>query len=433
MTRILLTTSAMPSHVRPTTAIARRLATDGHEVTWYTGAPFRELVESTGATFVASRVELDVDAALHAGGSRRGLARLNELVLATFLAPIPAYMADLAAHVDRVDPDVVVADHSFRAGLFLAEQRAIPRVAVSVGPLNLSSVDTAPFGTGLPPATGLPGRLRNRVRHRLVRHVRSRDLQRAARRIRAEAGLPPLGGFFIDWASLVADRYLEATVPELEYPRRDLLPTVEFVGALLESGVDDWQPPAWWPELQAERQQCRPVVFVTQGSISTDPADLLLPAIEALAGEELLVVATTSGRDPDELLPSGRRPANVRLAEFVPYVDVLAVSDLVVSNGGYGGVQTALAQGVPLVVAGTSEDKREITNRLVWSGAGVSLSSDTPSPAAIRAAVRAVLADRTYRTRARSLQAAYARYDAPARAADAILEVAGLRPRSRAA
>jgi hypothetical protein len=41
-----------------------------------------------------------------------------------------------------------------------------------------------------------------------------------------------------------------------------------------------------------------------------------------------------------------------------------------VTNGGYGGVQQALANGVPLVVAGDSEDKPEVAARVRWSGTG---------------------------------------------------------------
>lgn len=428
MVRILVTSSPMPAHVRPTVPIVRELVGAGHHVVWYTGPEFRSLVTGTGAEFAPSSVQLDVEAALRAGAGRRGLARLNKLVLEVFLKPIPAYLADLADLADRVDPDVVVADHSFRAGMFLAEQRGIPRVAFSVGPLNLSSVATAPFGTGRPPATSAPGRLRNRARHWAVRNVFSREPQRAARRIRRAAGLRPLRGFFIDWVSMVADRYLEATVPEFEYPRPDLRPTVRFVGAMLETGVDDWTPPAWWPDVEAARRAGRPVVFLTQGSITTDPTNLILPAISALRSEDVLLVATTSGRDPQELLPAGERPQMLRLASFIPYTEMLPLTDLMITNGGYGGVQTALSHGVPLVVSGTSEDKKETNARVAWCGAGVSLSTDTPEPAALAAAARTVLADPSYRAHAQRLKDAYGRYCAPQLAAAAVLEVAIRKP-----
>jgi UDP:flavonoid glycosyltransferase YjiC (YdhE family) len=42
---------------------------------------------------------------------------------------------------------------------------------------------------------------------------------------------------------------------------------------------------------------------------------------------------------------------------LLPHVDAM------VTNGGYGGVQQALAHGVPLVVTGDSEDKPEVAAR----------------------------------------------------------------------
>jgi len=78
--------------------------------------------------------------------------------------------------------------------------------------------------------------------------------------------------------------------------------------------------------------------------------------------------------------------------------------DVMVTNGGYGGVQQALANGVPLVVAGDSEDKPEVAARVHWSGTGVNLRTGRPSPAMVARAVRGVLDRPTYRARAQALQ-----------------------------
>ena len=71
-----------------------------------------------------------------------------------------------------------------------------------------------------------------------------------------------------------------------------------------------------------------------------------------------------------------------------------------VTNGGYGGVQFALAHGVPVVVAPGKEDKVEVAARVVWSGTGVSLRRQRPSGARVRRGVRRVLADPSFRTAA---------------------------------
>ena len=138
------------------------------------------------------------------------------------------------------------------------------------------------------------------------------------------------------------------------------------------------------------------MVHVTQGTLdNADLGRLLLVTTRALARDDVLVVATTGGPDPEPL----RRdlPANVRLERFVPHDLLLPHVDVMVTNGGYGGVQQALANGVPLVVAGDSEDKPEVAARVQWSGAGVNLHTGRPSPAMVGRAVRRVLAHGSYR------------------------------------
>jgi UDP:flavonoid glycosyltransferase YjiC (YdhE family) len=306
----------------------------------------------------------------------------------------------------------------------LAEQRDIPRVIFTVTPLTLSSADTAPFGSGLPPATTALGRLRNRALNRVVHNLVFAGSQRFAARLRSDLGLPPLDGSFLDWGASIADRYLHATIPELEYPRRDLPDNVELIGALLPTGVDAWSAPPWWNELATARSDGRRVVVVTQGTIATDPNNLLVPAIQALARDDVLIVATTGGADPGTVVPRAQRPRNLRLETFVPFTELLPLAGVLVTNGGYGGVQTALAHGVPLVVAGRSEDKMEVSARVAWSGAGISLGTDRPKQDAIADAVRQVLAVPSYREAAHRLGDGYANYDAAARAAEVILGAA---------
>jgi UDP:flavonoid glycosyltransferase YjiC (YdhE family) len=68
-----------------------------------------------------------------------------------------------------------------------------------------------------------------------------------------------------------------------------------------------------------------------------------------------------------------------------------------VTNGGFGGVQRALAAGVPLVVAGATEEKPEVAARVQWAGCGVNLHTGSPRPDKVLGAVRQVLRDPSYR------------------------------------
>jgi len=95
-----------------------------------------------------------------------------------------------------------------------------------------------------------------------------------------------------------------------------------------------------------------------------------------------------------------------------------------VTNGGFNGVQMALANGVPLVAAGRTEDKAEVCARIEWAGVGINLKTRTPTPEQIRKAVQQLLTNSRYKDRVRALQEEINRYDAPLTAATLLEKLA---------
>lgn len=110
-------------------------------------------------------------------------------------------------------------------------------------------------------------------------------------------------------------------------------------------------------------------------------------------------------------------PANARVERFIPHAVLLPHVDVMVTNGGYNGVLTALAHGVPLVAAGRSEDKQEVSARIAWAKAGIDLKTDTPSAEQLAIAVRRVLCEPIFRRNAERIQADFAQHDGPTEAA----------------
>src|ERR1700716_2101582 len=56
--------------------------------------------------------------------------------------------------------------------------------------------------------------------------------------------------------------------------------------------------------------------------------------------------------------------------------------------------------GIPRVAAGLTEVKVEVNARVGWSGVGINLATNEPTPQALREAVRTVLDKPNYRSRA---------------------------------
>jgi UDP:flavonoid glycosyltransferase YjiC (YdhE family) len=137
---------------------------------------------------------------------------------------------------------------------------------------------------------------------------------------------------------------------------------------------------------------------------------LISPTLAALANEpDVLVVATAGGR-PVEAIP-GVVPRNARLARYLPFEWLLPRVNVLVTNGGYGSVNQAMSFGIPLVTAGMTEDKADVNARVAWSGVGINLATNEPTPEALRKAVRTVLDRPAHRMRASQMAAEFAGID----------------------
>ena len=423
MTRILIATVPILGHIHPILPLARALVARGHELRWYSGRKHAPRIEASGARFVSFMQardydDLQLEREFPGRSALKGLDQLRFDITRVFMDPAPGQYADIEAIVQAWRPDVIVADPTMFGAGFVHERLDIPLATISVLPCVLRSRDTAPFGLGLAPASSFPGRVRNALLNQAVEHLIFRGVQAHWQRIRAQVQLGR-GDFLFD-APRTVSRFLLPTVPGFEYPRSDLPGNVEFIGILPVEAPQGVERPAWFGELDG----ARPVVHVSQGTVANAQPELFAPAITGLAQEDLLVVLATGGR-PRAELGLTEVPGNVRVASLLPYAELLPRTSVMVTNGGYGGVQMALSHGVPIVVAGTTEDKPEVAARVAWSGAGINLRTATPSAEAVRNAVREVLDRPAYRRNAQRLAAEYAQYDAVARGVASIEALIG--------
>ena len=202
---------------------------------------------------------------------------------------------------------------------------------------------------------------------------------------------------------------MQSSVPSFEFPRQ-LPHSVHFVGTppIIPAQAP---PPSWADDLDGSRK----VVLVTQGTLANHNFDLLIaPTMAALANEPDVLVVVTAGGRPIEAIP-GIIPSNARLASYLPFDWLLPRVDAMVTNGGNGSVNQAMSFGIPLVAAGTTEDKADVNARVGWSGVGINLVTNEPTQEALRNAVRAVLDQSAYRLRASQMAQEFAGIDTRAK------------------
>ena len=428
MARFLIAVTAVPGHVLPLLAVAQHLVSRGHEVVVHTGSVFRERVEATGARFVAFRPEIDID---YRKLDERFPERRNvPLGPAQLCFGLQHVFADAIAHqsagirdISRDFPmDSIIIDTMFCGTFPLLlgpPEKRVPIVALGITALALSSADTAFFGSAFPPPRNQEERARNVAMNSHLQKVIFGPTQRYFDDILVKQGSRPLPAFLFDAMIKLPDLYLQLTAKEFEYPRSEMPDNIRFVGPLLPPPSTDFRPPLWWDDVD----KARPIVLVTQGTLANDDLGRLVGStLTALADEDLTVIASTGG-PPVESIPVVL-PPNARATTFLPFDRLLPKVSVLVTNGGYGAVNHALSLGVPVIVAGDSEEKPEIAARVAWAGAGINLGTGRPSASQIREAVRAVLTNPRYRQGAQALRAAFSRHNARDEIAELLEDIA---------
>jgi hypothetical protein len=344
------------------------------------------------------------------GGSAEGdklteRDRILNNITRWFIDPLPDQHRGLRQILRETPVDLIMTSSMYLGCLPMLlgpRENRPPVIGCGVTPLILKSIDCGLTSHDTTPE----GRKRNREEHSLL-ETAFQPIADQLNLALAQCAAPSVSGFWADSIYTLPDLFLQFTGGEFEFPRSDMPPTVQFVGPVLPNKFTAFKEPMWWNELDGSK----PVVLVTQGTLANfDLRDLVQPALTALADENVLVIAATGRADSGDLIA----PINAKVEAFVPFVRLLPKVDVLITNGGYGAVQQALSFGVPLVVAGDTEEKAFTAARVGWTGAGINLETRRPTPEQIRTAVHSVLAVSKYRNHARRLQKDFSRYDAMA-------------------
>ncbi len=412
--KILFASTPATGHLNPLLAIARILIAEGHEVVGLTGTALRGRIEGVGAKFRALPADADFDPQdRHATvpelkTTPPGPERLRIALERLFVDVIPAQHQGLQDALRDFPADVVIADDMFFGALPMLlgpRSKRPPIVLCGSSLLHWHREDGAPHFVGLPPAVTPEQRDECAAIAREFDRIVDQPVARRLNPILADFGVGPLATSPFDAVVELADAYMQLTVPGFEFPR-DIPPAVRFIGT--PPIIPNQAPlPPWAHELDGSRK----VVLVTQGTVANRNFDLLIvPALAALAHEPDLLVVVTAGGRPIEAIP-GPIPANARLASYLPFEWLLPKVDVFVTNGGYGSVNQAMSFGIPLVTAGLTEDKAGVNVRVAWSGVGIDLATNQPTPQAVRKAVRNVLDTPNYGRRASQMAEEFAGID----------------------
>ena len=340
--RVLFTNAPPVGHFLPLVPFAQAMREAGHEVAFASYPGLAEPVARLGFRHVPAGLASDP----------ADLALVTDRPVFAELWP-RNMLPDLLALAATWPPDLLVRGTLEYGGCIAAEALGLPHAAIAVN----ADVDFfAPARLAAPLGA-----------------------------LRAEHGLPP------DPALAMLDRYLTLRPfpPRFRDPGRPVGPTTHHLRPPLGDRTGAERLPPWVADLGD-----RPVVYVGLGTLFNQPA--LFRAILAGLRDEAVTLVVTVGRD-QEPGDYGAQPENVHVERYIPVSLLLPHCALAVTNGGSGTLTAALAHGLPVVVVPTGADQPANAARCAALGLGRVVPAAALTPEAVRAAVRAVLADPTYR------------------------------------
>jgi MGT family glycosyltransferase len=419
MARLLFTVWPYPTHLHPFIAVAREARRQGHDVAFYTGGAALSALDREGFRcypFCAvdwDRVARTVDDLI---AGRKRPSQMRRLWPNFLVETVPAQVRDLEAILAAQPCDVLVCDIAMWAPiLILGERLGLPVAALShVAHCILPGPDGPIQGVALPRRRSAALSLFAAAAGVAANLVTARTWRRA-NALRRQYGLAPLHTSVNQFTGTLP-LYLVPGAPEFDNCRRDLPPSVRYVGPCLL----DWPADAVHPDWLAALPRHQPVVVVDEGALFTYEPRVLEHAAHGLSGLPVTVVLLAGeGRSLADL-KLGHLAPNVMLQPHVPLSGVLPKADALVTNGNSESVLAALQAGLPTVVLPSIWDQAEMAWRVSETGAGLRISPWRATPKRMRDAVLRILRDPSFRRNAVKMSAILSCCGGPQRAAELI-------------
>jgi MGT family glycosyltransferase len=373
MATILAYTSPALGHLLPIAALLSELSRRGHTLHVRTLSSGVDIGRRLG--FATEPIDPQIEAVELDDWRATNPREALKLGVVAFGDRAGYEIADLTKAVEQVGPDALVVDVNCWGALSVADAGDVPWACFSPYTPGLRADGVPPFGLGLPPWSGVLGRMRDAAVRAVVIGQLEKIMLPPINRARTEVGVPQVDSMdeFLRRAPLT----LVASGKPFQYPATEWGDAVQMIGpCVLETGLDE--VPDWLGSID------RQIVLVTTSSERQADTNLVTTAVEALADEPVHVVATMPAGQQADIAPS----ANATVCRFIPHGAVLNRAVCAVTHGGMGATQKALARGVPVCVVPYGRDQLEVARRVDVARCGTRLPARRLTPERLRERVR---------------------------------------------
>lgn len=401
MARILCLSDGMTSVVYTVLELARRLAADGHVVTFAGTPERRELAERLALGF------------LELSGSDSQA------------------MAGFAQVLRDLTPDLVLIDGEMHEHIVVSAGSGVRTVLLNTFCSIWRRPGLPPPHTLIRPGVGWRGSRLGLWLHWTVLRWRKRLRSAGRNRISRLRRLAKEYDFNLDaeadasqWLIPFTYRNLPAlSLHALEFDFPHEPPEhVRYVGPMVlrDRGVEPTDESERLDALLRQRGTGRKLIYAAFGSTFTAGPDLVRRLAKAAEEKPWDVVVSLGGTDPS---PFGDLPSNVQVFRWVPQLRVLEHADVAVTHGGINTIDECVLHGVPMLVyCGFETDMAGNTARVVHHGLGLAGDPSDGAPE-IRGHVERLLSEPGFRGTIEQFRQHYQAYERDRVAEQAVAEL----------
>jgi zeaxanthin glucosyltransferase len=396
--RIGFVSMPFAGHLNPMTALARKLQSRGHEIT-FIGVPdvepfaraadlkFESFCENEYPAGSIAKVYASISELHGLDVARRSVREKNAGLFIAASKHLPDTLAQTG-----VEALVIDTIHTFLE--LVPMSLNMPYAQVSTG-LHIDFSGTTPPLFFSWPHDGTPAAL-----------VRNREGVKAAGEIFAP--ILPLAksyaekvGLKIDWNDLAATAsklaVITQTPREFDFPGIPWPSQFHYAGPFHDGDGREPLPFPW------EMLSDKPLVYASMGTLVNGLEHIYRTILQAVGPlSEIQVVLSTGQNVRPEALAT--ISPNVIVVRSAPQIQLLQRAALCITHAGLNTALESLAQGVPMVAIPIGYDQPGVAARIAYHGVGEFLDLENLSVERVRQLIHQVLKDPRYREKARWFQ-----------------------------
>jgi zeaxanthin glucosyltransferase len=415
MTHFGIICPALTGHLNPMTTLGHELQRRGHRVTLFGILDARPPTLAAGLEFWAIG-----EAEFPAGASAAANIKLGELsgldafkqIVTMFQRSTTMLLDEAPQAISAAGVEVLLVDQTSSGGSTVADFLNLPYVTVCCALMLNLELGIPPFNTTWSYSPAWWAKLRNHFSYQLLSRLARPILKTVADR-RQQWNLPA----YIhpnDPNSQLAQICQQP--PEFEFPRQDLPSSFHFTGPYSRP---DSREPAFFP---FEKLTGQPQIYASMGTLQNQLSGVFEKIAQACVGlDAQLVIALGGGSNPASL---PNLPGSPLVVGYAPQLELLQKATLTITHAGMNTALESLSNGVPMVAIPIANDQPGVAARIAWTGTGEVITLPKLTNSRLRAAVKRVLAEDSYKQNAVRLQTAIHRAGGVSRAADIVEQAA---------